>query len=654
MSRRRIKHLSVLLLMSLPGVPFAGAGVSVPDWVREASTRVVGNYSPETTAVVLLNQTDVTVLESGDYVEHSREVLKVLRPDWRGDRDFAVMMQHGEKINFIHAWTIDAAGHQFELKDKDFTEVAPYSFELYSDIHWRVCQAAAPYPGSVVAFEFEAHRHPWFPEIKFLLQEANPVAQEVISLSLPSGWKYKDSWTETSSVQASHPGPNQWRWVISNLPAINKEPQMPPVVALAPKLDIAYFHPGQGGTAGSWTAIGRWYTNLTREKRTPTPEIESKTAALIEGKPYFDSRLRALTEFIQTEIRYVAIEIGIGGYQPHSAAEIFRERYGDCKDKVTLLAVMLEAAHLRGHYLIISTHRGLVHPKLPSTTTFNHAVIAVEIPTDADVARYQSVVTASDGTRYLIFDPTDEYTPVGLLRGELQNTYALLVTDSGGELIRTPLLEPDTNKVTRMGHFVMTSDGAISGEVNEDRSGDFAMEERYRLRYTDRRQQTNDLEHWLGRSLDGFSVQNFSIEDQEQRQKALVVNYKVAAQRYGQNRGALMLVRPRVLGSHISPVEHKLRQYPLELKRTQHMTDTFEIEIPKEYEVDDIPNPVTVDVGFASYSSKVEVHGSKLRYSREYLIRDLSVPAERFEEWARLQGTIGADENASVVLKRIQ
>ncbi len=70
--------------------------------------------------------------------------------------------------------------------------------------------------------------------------------------------------------------------------------------------------------------------------------------------------------------------------------------------------------------------------------------------------------------------------------------------------------------------------------------------------------------------------------------------------------------------------------------------------------MDDIPDAVKIDVGFASYQSKIEVEGSKLRYWREYVVRDLSVPPEKFSDWARLQGVIGADEAAAVVLKKVQ
>jgi hypothetical protein len=88
------------------------------------------------------------------------------------------------------------------------------------------------------------------------------------------------------------------------------------------------------------------------------------------------------------------------------------------------------------------------------------------------------------------------------------------------------------------------------------------------------------------------------------------------------------------------------------LGRASLETDTFEIEIPHDYKVDDLPSPVNVDVGFASYRSKIEVDGSKLRYRREYVVRGLTVSPDSMADWRRLQGVIGADEAAPAVLKR--
>ena len=114
----------------------------------------------------------------------------------------------------------------------------------------------------------------------------------------------------------------------------------------------------------------------------------------------------------------------------------------------------------------------------------------------------------------------------------------------------------------------------------------------------------------------------------------------------------LMLVRPRVLGEKSFALERKPRLLPFQFKSTSRETDTFEIELPKEYAVEDVPDPVKLDAGFATYQSRFEVEGSKLRYWREFVRRDVLIGPEHTEELRKFLGAIGADEAAVVVLKR--
>jgi hypothetical protein len=227
-----------------------------------------------------------------------------------------------------------------------------------------------------------------------------------------------------------------------------------------------------------------------------------------------------------------------------------------------------------------------------------------------------------------------------------------MVTDSAGELIRTPLLPPDSNVVSRTGHFTLSADGSLSGEVSEERSGDFASHQRGILHGIDQRERDRLISQALGRSIQGFSLDNIQFQQTDQLQKSLLMTFRLTTPLYGQSRGPMILVRPRVLNDESYPVEHKPRQYPIELRRTGRQIDIYEIELPEGYSVDDLPGPVKIDVGFASYQSKVEAQGKKLRYWREYVVRDLSVPPEKYADWVRLEGAIGADEAAVAVLKR--
>ena len=48
-----------------------------------------------------------------------------------------------------------------------------------------------------------------------------------------------------------------------------------------------------------------------------------------------------------------------------------------------------------------------------------------------------------------------------------------------------------------------------------------------------------------------------------------------------------------------------------------------------------------------------EVTGTKLRYSREYMRRSAEIGPERIGDLRKFEGLIGADESASVVLKKV-
>ena len=102
-------------------------------------------------------------------------------------------------------------------------------------------------------------------------------------------------------------------------------------------------------------------TALARGRRDSTPEIKQKVAELTASTPSSIGKIRALANFVQDDVRYVAIELGIGGYQPHPASEVFSHRYGDCKDKATLLSTMLKEIGVESYYVIINTYARIGH-----------------------------------------------------------------------------------------------------------------------------------------------------------------------------------------------------------------------------------------------------------------------------------------------------
>ena len=131
---------------------------------------------------------------------------------------------------------------------------------------------------------------------------------------------------------------------------------------------------------------------------------------------------------------------------------------------------MLQVAGIHAFYVPVDDRRGVVDPSEPSLYG-NHMITAIEIPSGTDDQRLKAIVKTKSGTRYLIFDPTDERTPVGNLRSDLQGSYGILSAGDASQLIPLPVLAPDANGTDRKGTFSLAADGAITGSVDSSHHG---------------------------------------------------------------------------------------------------------------------------------------------------------------------------------------
>ena len=159
--------------------------------------------------------------------------------------------------------------------------------------------------------------------------------------------------------------------------------------------------------------------------------------------------------------------MGIGGNQPHFAADIFRNRYGDCKDKATLVSAMLSSVGIHSALMMVDHRRGVVDPDAPSIVG-DHMIAAIEIPKGYDSPRLRSVITAKTGRRYLIFDPTWEKTAFGQLEHELQGGYGVLLEGADSQVVQLPVLAPELNTIRRTASFHIATGRIAEGDSRRE------------------------------------------------------------------------------------------------------------------------------------------------------------------------------------------
>jgi hypothetical protein len=281
-------------------------------------------------------------------------------------------------------------------------------------------------------------------------------------------------------------------------------------------------------------------------------------------------------------------------------------------------------------------------------------ITAIELPSDLTVQdpRLKAIVKARDGKRYLIFDPTDERTPVGNLPSEEQGSFGILAAGASSQIIALPILDPEANGTERKGSFALAADGTLNGSIDSFSIGPRGAGLREFLKYTDEKERREYWEKSVAYSLPGVTLDTFQFIQSADLDKPIEFHYKVTARQYSHQAGQLLLVRPRVVGSFALSFDDKPRIYPIDLDATGRWRDSFDITIPPGYVVDETPDPVSLDLDFASYHSSVSAKGNLLHYEREYVVRQVEIPPAKASAFRHLESVILSDEKNAAVLKK--
>jgi hypothetical protein len=629
-------------------------GQPLPQWGLDAAKTHTPDYDKDAAAVILYDEYVETIDDSGRATERRRKAIRILKPQGRRDGACEVSYDVDEKINYFRVWTIGADEKQYQAQDTDFAEEGDTGIPIMlSTRKVRIAHPPAVDVGAMIFCESEEVLPPYMHETVWEIQKSIPAVFQALEIDLPAGRAITHSWHNFKSAEPVQVAPNHFRWELHDISALTLRdiPSHPEWAAVASRMSVQWGDAAVSGTDNQWRAIGEWVTTLEAGRPDPSPEITAQAQSLIAGAPDFYTRLSRITDFIQKNIRYFIVERGIGGLQANHAADIFRNRYGDCKDKTTLLISMLQTAGISAHYMPVDDRRGIVDPGDPSLFG-NHMITAIEIPAEVDDPRLMAVVKGNDGKRYLIFDPTNERTPVGNLPSYLQGGYGTLAAGKASQIVQLPVLGPDANGTERKGEFTLAPDGTLTGTVDTSHSGPEGAELRMLLKYSDEKERREYWENAIAHDVPGVVLNSFDYVQPSALDKPLEFHYKLTAGQYAHQAGPLLLVRPRVVGSVVLPFNDKPRTVPIDLSATGRWHDSFDITLPAGYAVDETPDPVSVDVDFASYHSSITSKGNQLHYERDYVVRQVEIPADKSADFRKLESAILTDEKGTAVLKK--
>lgn len=382
----------------------------------------------------------------------------------------------------------------------------------------------------------------------------------------------------------------------------------------------------------TWEEVGRWYERLQQEKIQPSPEVKVKAQEVTKGLSDDDARLRAIYNYVSLRYRYIGIAFGMGRYQPHSAAEILGNQYGDCKDKHTLLAALLSAIEMRAYPALINSHMA-VDADVPSPAQFDHVISVV----------------AKGGTLSWM-DTTSEVAPFGYLLVPLRDKPALVITPEKVAFQTTPSTPPFASKEEFQIAGKLSADGTLEAHAQSGMRSDGE----YLVRLAFRRvpqAQWKDLVQTISYSS-GFAgtVSDIEASSPENTQEPFKLTYNYYRKDYSDWENHRILAALPPFGLPSLKDEELSRDTPLWLDGPGEWQYESRIELPKGFSAE-LPPPLNLKEGFAEFQGSSEVKDGVLVIKRHLLLKARQVSPNELKSYKAFQKAIWDDQFTYIPLK---
>jgi len=345
---------------------------------------------PQAGALVLSCDEKVEITAQNTQISSLHYVVKILNE--RGKSDFSETdLDYDstyEKIELGFARTIRPDGKVVEVTSPNIRDVSKYlNFPLYSNARIFIISFPEITEGAVVEYKIRISRSQLINKKDFVfsypLQAQEPIITASFSVTFPEtrnfnikniNDNYNGFKADLKPIIQENAKERIYSWQFKDIPQIVPESNMPPGVEINPAMLISTFR--------SWKEVYDWWWQLARDKIKADAAIKEKVKGLTAGMRSEEAKARAIYNFCAQKIRYVAVEYGQAGYEPHKAEDIFRNKYGDCKDQAILLVTMLKEAGLTAWPVLIPTKECYNLDEDFPAVLFNHCIAALSLRND--------------------------------------------------------------------------------------------------------------------------------------------------------------------------------------------------------------------------------------------------------------------------------
>jgi hypothetical protein len=429
-----------------------------------------------------------------------------------------------------------------------------------------------------------------------------------------------------------------YSWHMVNMEKEEKESSSPNFSYYSPHL-IFYIksyknNSGIQNVVGTIDNLYSFYAQTIKDiNKQDQTQVKEKTTELTVGLTKDSDKAKAIFDYVQSKINYVAFEEGMGGYIPREAASVLQKKYGDCKDMANLLNEMLHYAGIESNLAWIGTrHNNYTYENVPSPIVDNHMITVARI-----------------NNQDLFLDATGRYSSFPNVTPFIQGKEALTkIDDLKYKIISVPVIPSDQNKTNGKLKIKFNSNSLI-GQANFNLSGFFKTQFISAYRATTDKSET--LKGYFSRFIQNIQTSNVDTKNDDLSQTPLEIQYQFELDKWIKETDNQLLFKPILFFPYSDArINIEKRKTPLENDFKKSYNFEYEFVIPEGYTVDFLPENFNLINDFFTASITYKKVNNSIIIIQEMSMNTLLIEKNNFEMWNTAIRNITKQYNQNIIL----
>lgn len=630
-----IRYISIFIFLSFPLFLTAQSEYSI----LSLSSELMKNSN----VLVVEDSHNLDLTNPRKMLSHTKRVYAVLNELGNSHVIKGIGYDEHTRVKTAEVVIYDAFGKRIKrFRKKDFSDRhAVDNVSLYVDSRIMYLNyTPASYPYFIeVDFETESSDTAFLPSWRPIRRYAQAVqnSQFIIKYNNYNKPKFESSNLEAYDVKIQD-SDGELIFSINDLSAITYEELAPSDIF--PKVQFAlddFYIKGVSGTAKDWSSFGSWMDNsLLNDASSIPPSTIARVRGLVANETTIEGKARKVYQFVQDKVRYISVQIGIGGWKPMRVSDVDKLSYGDCKALTHYTKTLLELVGVPTYYTVIyAGENGENISNDFASFQGNHVILG--IPENNEITWLEC---------------TSQSTPYGFIGDFTDDRDALIITPEGGKIVRTKIYSVEENLQSSIINATLDRNGNLTADLTRKSQG---LE--YDPKYLLPKRKSEDIDRGYKNEwgyVNGLGILNYEFTDNRE-EIIFTENINVSVPDYATSVGEDIFFTVNILNQNqYVPPRIINRIQDLSISKSFTHRDVVEMEISDKHQISVLPDDVIIKSEFGSYSiSFSKISNSKFKYQRELIINKGIYPKESYGDYRDFRRDIAKNDQAKILLTNV-